>query len=119
MVMGSERAAVNFGSLGQRDETRGLNITQAVEALRAGQYVRFEEWGPNDPSCLVLVPGREVPVSFPPMSDLLGEGAKFDSVDHIDAVYMVIVGEEVIATRVVLGYHFSQREILHSGWIIT
>lgn len=119
MVMGSERSAVNLGSLASRDETRGLTVSQAVDALRAGQYVRFEEWGPNDPSCLVLVPGREVPVSFPPMSDLLGEGAKFDSMDHIDAVFMVIVGEEVIATRVVLGYQFSQREILHAGWIIT
>lgn len=118
--MSNERKLSNFDALAGRDESRGLNLVEAIDAMKAGKSVRFEEWdgnGYNDPDALVFVPGRDVVASFPPMSDLLGAGTEFASADHIDAVF-TYYHDGQLRTRVVLGYQFSQREILHAGWQI-
>jgi len=91
-----------------------MNIWQAVEAMRAGKKVRFSEWkNDDDPLYLVLIPGREITASFEPMVTHLGEGTKFLSLDHVDAVYAGALGPVCK-----VGYEFGQQEILWPSWVV-
>ena len=93
-----------------------MNVCEAIAHLKQGGKVRHKYWGPTDPSFLVFVPGRLVTASFPPMSDLLGEGVHFQSTDHIDAVWASIQDDVIVGATVTLGYHFRQWELMSEDW---
>lgn len=92
----------------------GLNISEAVEKMREGAKVRRGGWGSGDPSFLVLIPGREVTVTFKPMVDHLGEGAQFWVQDHVDAFYDLAMSR----LHSKLGYQFTQADILTRDWYV-
>ncbi|ERP95745.1 hypothetical protein Q669_29695 [Labrenzia sp. C1B10] len=90
-----------------------MNISKAIDQARQGKKIAHGSWSNGHPSYLVFVPGREVEASFPPMVNHLGEGTKFLVSDHVDAVY-----KGMIQTHSVLGYQFSQIEILEDRWFL-
>lgn len=93
-----------------------MNVSEAIAHLKKGGKVRHKYWGPTDPTFLVFVPGRIVKASFPPMSELLGEGVEFLANDHIDAVWASIQDDVIIGATVTLGYQFRQWELFSEEW---
>lgn len=101
----------------------GLNISQAVEAMREGKKVSRGGWQPvHDPSFVVLIPGREIEVSYEPMVSHLGAGTRMNTADHIDAIFQPVPGtighlNNAPATCVV-GWQLTQADVLHDDWFV-
>ena len=94
-----------------------LTFAEALDALREGKAVARTGWQPDAYGChrsLVLIPGREIKASFPPMVNFLGEGTEFFVEDHVDAIYRHECGH--IST--VVGYQFLQQDILTNDWLV-
>lgn len=87
------------------------------ESLRlAGGKARRKDWkwSPLLPDMLIFVPGRMVTATFGPTMDALGEGRNFQVADHFDAIYST----DATLPRVVVGFTFSQEDILADDWEI-
>lgn len=97
----------------------GLNFTQATQAMRDGQKLCRGAWmTPHQPSYVVLVPGREITVSYEPMVSHLGEGRKMIVADHIDAIFVPTLFPESNEVLCQVGYTLSQEDLLATDWFV-
>lgn len=91
----------------------GYNISEAVQLMREGKRVTRGSWGSENPSYLVLIPGRALKASYEPMTNHLGEGTAFHVRDHVDAIYM---NEGLADPTCQVGYEFTQDDVLSQDW---
>lgn len=75
-------------------------FSAAVEALKSGERVRRASWGPDDPSWIEYVAGREVVVDRGPKLKYLEHGTKMSVEPHVDAIF--VNGD---AVRCIVGAH--------------
>jgi Protein of unknown function (DUF2829) len=94
----------------------GMTFSEATEAMRDGARVRRGGWGEGAPSWLVLIPGRVIKVSYPPMTDHIAEGSDMSVADHIDAIFMP--GRDTIqkVPICVVGWPLAQADLLARDW---
>lgn len=86
-----------------------MDLFEAIQKAKEGAAIRFNKWGPNDPSFLLFVTGRTVQPF---------EAIKQHLADHLDAYNVTVMGDKIVGATCTVGYNFSQREILDSHWEI-
>lgn len=95
----------------------GRDIGAAMAMLRENVWVRRATWveDKNAPVCLVLVAGRraEAILGIGSVDEAVGDGNAFRTRQHIDALYCSGNGAE---PEVVVGYQFTQQDILAEDW---
>lgn len=91
----------------------GVTLAEAIHFAKEGAAIRSILWGPNDPAFLLFVKGRLVQ-PFDTVKAHLGD-TPFQVADHLDAYY-VTIGEDHVSAACIVGYQFSQREILEPVW---
>lgn len=93
-----------------------MDLFEAIQKAKEGAAIRFNKWGPNDPSFLLFVTGRTVQ-PFEAIKQHLGD-QPFKVADHLDAYNVTVMGDKIVGAACTVGYNFSQREILESHWEI-
>lgn len=93
-----------------------MSLFEAILKAKEGAAIRSSKWGPNDPSFLLYVKGRLVP-PFESVKQHIGD-TPFQVADHLDAYFVTTVGDKILSAHCIVGYNFSQREILESSWQI-
>lgn len=88
-------------------------FSEAVAVMRSGGAVARSAWiNDEKPTFLVLIPGREINASFPPMVNHLGEGAVFVVRDHFDAIFIFPNGQ----IECELSYTLTHEDLLGADW---
>jgi hypothetical protein len=94
----------------------GMTFSEASEAMRDGARVRRGGWNGDQPSWLVLIPGRLIKVSYPPMTDHIAEGSDVSVADHIDAIFLPQRDTIQRAPICVVGWTLTQADLLARDW---
>jgi hypothetical protein len=93
-----------------------MTFSEARAAMSQGARVRRGAWTADRPSFLVLIPGREIAVTYAPMTDHVGDGTRMLVADHMDAVFLPRPGTIQDKPLCVVGYWLSADDVSASDW---
>jgi hypothetical protein len=108
-------------------EPKKMAFAAACAAMQIGEKVRRTKWDDFDetrlfPLFIVMVPGRQITVSYEPMVTHLGEGTVMTTKDHYDAIFsspdVSPFDDEPTPVVCEVGFQFSREDIEANDWVI-
>lgn len=103
-------------------ENTDFDFGKALEHLKAGARVSRRHWGAYADAFLVLVPGREVKVTYEPMKSHVGEGTTMYVHDHIDKIYVPggcdVPGHQIEQHTCLVDANLMTADLLADDWFV-